>query len=123
MATTTAAIKDSLLGSEKEQGLSYQSKANFDRHARTDDTTGESYMRLDDFVDAIAPVSENYVGCNAFRHQEQKGLTATWRSIKSNANSMLFFSTWPTERNSAELVSRIGWLSKTSWRSQMLSMR
>lgn len=67
MATATAAIKDSLLGSERELGLSFQSKANFERHARTDENTGDRYMGLDDFVDAIAPVSENYVRRNASR--------------------------------------------------------
>ena len=55
------AVKESLLGSEREESLSFQSKASFDLHAKADEQTGEKYMNKDDFVDAIAPTSENYV--------------------------------------------------------------
>ena len=61
MATAKVAIKETLLGTELEPDLSIQSKANFERNARTDDETGESYMTEDDFVNAIAPSTENYV--------------------------------------------------------------
>ncbi|KAL9125316.1 MAG: hypothetical protein Q9217_005462 [Psora testacea] len=60
MATAKSAIKESLLGTELEPDLSLQSKANFERHARTDDVTGEKYMTEYDFVNAIAPSNENY---------------------------------------------------------------
>ena len=61
MTTAKIAIKESLLGSEQEPDLSIQSKANFDRNARTDEVTGEKYMLEEDFVNAIAPSTENYV--------------------------------------------------------------
>ena len=61
MATVKAAVKQSLLGVEKEPDLSLQTKATFDKHARQDEATGESYMIEEDFVNAIAPETENYV--------------------------------------------------------------
>lgn len=61
MATAKIAIKESLLGTTQEPGLSLQSKATFDRHARQDEETKEPFMIEEDFVDAIAPDSENYV--------------------------------------------------------------
>ena len=62
MATATASIKESLLGVEKDPELSTQTKATFDRNARQDEATGELYMKEEDFVNSIAPASENYVG-------------------------------------------------------------
>ncbi len=41
--------------------LSSQSKATFETHSRKDEATGESYMTEEDFVDAIAPIGEDYV--------------------------------------------------------------
>ena len=61
MSTVKASLKESVLGAEKELGLSLQSKATFDKNARQDEATGESYMTEEDFVNAIAPESENYV--------------------------------------------------------------
>lgn len=61
MSTVKASLKESLLGVEKEPDLSLQTKANFDKHARQNESTGESYMTEEDFVNSIAPVSENYV--------------------------------------------------------------
>ncbi|KAL9098472.1 MAG: hypothetical protein Q9163_005871 [Psora crenata] len=60
MTAAKIAIKESLLGAELEPELSTQSKANFERNARTDQITGEKYMTEDDFINAIAPASENY---------------------------------------------------------------
>ena len=64
MSTIKASVKESLLGVEKEPDLSLQTKANFDKHARQDENTGESYMTEEDFVNSIAPASENYVSSN-----------------------------------------------------------
>ncbi len=64
MSTLKASVKESLLGVEKEPDLSLQTKANFDKHARQDESTGEAYMTEEDFVDSIAPASENYVSYN-----------------------------------------------------------
>ena len=61
MATAKVAIKESLLGLETEPDLSLQTRAAFDRNSRADDETGERYMIEEDFVNAIAPSTENYV--------------------------------------------------------------
>lgn len=65
MATAKEAIKESLLGTTSEPELSQQTKATFDRNARQDETTGDYYMTEEDFVNAIAPTSENYVSFRA----------------------------------------------------------
>ena len=61
MATAKIAIKESLLGRETEPDLSLQTRAAFDRNSRSDDETGERYMIEEDFVNAIAPSTENFV--------------------------------------------------------------
>ena len=61
MATAKQAVKETLLGTTREPELSQQTKATFDRNARQDEATGDHYMTEDDFVNAIAPASENYV--------------------------------------------------------------
>lgn len=61
MSTAKIAIKESLIGVEKEPDLSLQNKELFDRNCRKDEVTGEEYMLEDDFVSAIAPPTENYV--------------------------------------------------------------
>ena len=65
MATAKLAVKESLLGTTREPELSQKTKAAFDRNARQDDDTGDFYMTEEDFVDAIAPASENYVSFSA----------------------------------------------------------
>ena len=67
MATAKVAVKETLLGTEIEPNLSVQSRLNFDRNSRTNDATGEEYMTEDDFVNAIAPRTENYVRCRKHR--------------------------------------------------------
>ncbi|MCJ1322773.1 mitochondrial aspartate-glutamate transporter agc1 [Xylographa vitiligo] len=59
MATVKEAVKESLLGTTVEPQLSQQARANFEKHARRDDD-GELFMNEDDFINAIAPESENY---------------------------------------------------------------
>jgi len=61
MAAAKNAIKESLLGTETEPELSGQTKSTFDRNARQDEASEEAYMTEEDFVNAIAPDSENYV--------------------------------------------------------------
>ena len=61
MATAKTAIKESLLGATLEPEISSQSKATFDRNSRQDEETGERYMSEEDFVNAVAPASEDYV--------------------------------------------------------------
>ena len=55
------AVKESLLGTTREPELSRQARATFDRNATQDEATQELYMTEDDFVNAVAPSSENYV--------------------------------------------------------------
>ena len=66
MATAKTAIKESLLGATLEPEISSQSKATFDRNSRQDEETEERYMSEEDFVNAVAPASEDYVGCWIF---------------------------------------------------------
>lgn len=61
MATVTEVVKESLVGITIEPELSQEVRATFDRHAIQDDVTGESYMTEKEFVNAIAPVNEDYV--------------------------------------------------------------
>ena len=61
MATVKMAVKESLLGATLEPEISSQSKATFDRNSRQDEETGEQYMSEEDFVNAVAPASEDYV--------------------------------------------------------------
>lgn len=60
MATVQEAVKESLLGTTVEPLLSDQARATFVKHARKDED-GQQYMTEDDFVNAIAPESEDYV--------------------------------------------------------------
>lgn len=57
------AVKESLLGSElpADVQLSAQSKATFDKNARKDEVSGELFMGEEEFINAIAPVGEDYV--------------------------------------------------------------
>ncbi|MCJ1455959.1 mitochondrial aspartate-glutamate transporter agc1 [Mycoblastus sanguinarius] len=60
MATAKATVKETLLGTTIDREVSVQTKATFDRNARQDEGHGEKYMTEEDFVNAIAPTSENY---------------------------------------------------------------
>ena len=57
------AVKESLLGSDLQSDvqLSAQSKATFDKNARKDEESGELFMGEEEFINAIAPVGEDYV--------------------------------------------------------------
>ena len=61
MATVQAQVKESLLGATHEPELSTQTQQTFDRNAKKDETTGEYYMTEHEFVNAIAPDTEDYV--------------------------------------------------------------
>lgn len=66
MADVTKAVKETLLGSSESQPevqVTAQSKATFEKHSRKDEGEGESYMSEEDFVNAVAPVGEDYVSC------------------------------------------------------------
>ncbi len=55
------AVKESLVGSEESVKLSSQAKARFTSRAVKDTDSGELFMGLDEFVNAIAPPDEDYV--------------------------------------------------------------
>lgn len=61
MATVTEAVKQTFVGTTIESELSQEVRATFDRHSIQDDATGERYMTEQEFVNAIAPVNEDYV--------------------------------------------------------------
>jgi solute carrier family 25 aspartate/glutamate transporter 12/13 len=66
MADLTAVkgkVKETLLGSQEvgDVQLSAQSRATFDKNARKDAETGEQFMTEEEFINAIAPASEDYV--------------------------------------------------------------
>lgn len=61
MATVTEAVKQSFVGTTAEPELSLEVRATFDRHSVQDDATGERYLTEKEFVNAIAPVNEDYV--------------------------------------------------------------
>jgi solute carrier family 25 aspartate/glutamate transporter 12/13 len=60
MATVTEAVKESLLGTEQPAGLSDSARARFLAHAAKAED-GEYYMSREQFIDAIAPIEEDYV--------------------------------------------------------------
>ena len=62
MATAKETIKESLIGTTQVPPLSQEVRANFMKHAKPDEQ-GELYMGSEEFVDAIAPVEEDYVSC------------------------------------------------------------
>lgn len=61
MAAVKESIKESLVGAKEESHFSQEVRATFMRHAKADEQ-GELYMGPDDFIDAIAPADEDYVG-------------------------------------------------------------
>ncbi|KAI0167005.1 mitochondrial carrier [Hypoxylon sp. FL1284] len=62
MSATTVkeVVKESLLGSKETSNLSASHRASFINNAKKDEQTGELVMGPDEFVEAIAPASEDY---------------------------------------------------------------
>ncbi|KAI9656560.1 MAG: mitochondrial aspartate-glutamate transporter agc1 [Bathelium mastoideum] len=60
MATVKTQVTEALLGTTQEPQLSQQSRASFMKHAKRDETRGEYYLGENEFIDAVAPESENY---------------------------------------------------------------
>lgn len=61
MASVKEHVTEALLGSVDEPNISEQAKQTFYRYAVKDDTTGEHYLGKDQFINAVAPPSEDYV--------------------------------------------------------------
>jgi solute carrier family 25 (mitochondrial aspartate/glutamate transporter), member 12/13 len=55
------AVKESLLGTEEQTQLSAQARTQFLLHAKRDKESGDLYMGKEEFVNAIAPPTEDYV--------------------------------------------------------------
>lgn len=55
------AVKETLVGSEEPVQVSAQSKARFNQYAVQDFESGELYMGPTEFINAVAPVDEDYV--------------------------------------------------------------
>lgn len=92
------AVKETLLGAENVPDIKItgQSKDTFEKYAQTDGESGELYMSEEDFVNAVAPVGEDYVS-NSFSESHealQRPLIdgKCLNSTKSNANNMPSFS-------------------------------
>ncbi|OJD12663.1 hypothetical protein AJ78_06785 [Emergomyces pasteurianus Ep9510] len=63
MAGVKESIKDSIVGTlvpESTLPVTARIKSHFQHHARTDSQTGERYMNEEDFINAIAPIHEDY---------------------------------------------------------------
>ena len=63
MATVKEQVGEALLGTTQEPQLSQQTKDIFMKHAVKDEQTGEYYLGENEFIDAVAPESEDYVIC------------------------------------------------------------
>lgn len=61
MASVKESVTEALLGSTEEPKLSEQAKQTFFRYAIKDDASGEPYLGREQFIDAVAPPSEDYV--------------------------------------------------------------
>ena len=66
----TEAVKETLVGTIREPELSSHTKATFNRHAKRDEGSEELYMTEAEFVNAIAPETEDYVSSLALCAQE-----------------------------------------------------
>lgn len=69
MASVKETVKASLVGTSEEPQLSQQIKSNFLQYARKDENNGELCMTEEQFIDAIAPKNQDYVG-NPFDFKE-----------------------------------------------------
>lgn len=71
MDSAKVAAKETLLGTTTDPELSVQTKAIFDRNSRQEDEVGDSYMTEEDFVNAIAPATEDYVSPQCLSQADQ----------------------------------------------------
>ncbi|KAK4223870.1 putative calcium-binding mitochondrial carrier protein Aralar1 [Podospora fimiseda] len=60
VASVKEAVKETLVGSEEPEQISTPTKARFVRYAIKDAETGESYLGPEEFVNAVAPPSEDF---------------------------------------------------------------
>ncbi|KAL6705814.1 mitochondrial aspartate-glutamate transporter agc1 [Coniothyrium glycines] len=60
MASVTEQVGEVLLGTTDEPQLSQLTRAAFMKHAHKDEATGDYFLNQDQFIDAVAPESEDY---------------------------------------------------------------
>src|ERR1700722_372854 len=97
MATVEEQVGEALLGTTQEPQLSQQTKAIFMKHAVKDEQTDEYYLGENEFIDAVAPESEDYViSPDARPRKPFRDQAPPASSTKSNGASMGSSSTWQT---------------------------
>lgn len=75
LTTVKEVVKEALVGTEADVQLSAQSRSIFDKNARKDEETGELFMGEEEFINAVAPPTEDYVSqnlclrCTAYKKQ------------------------------------------------------
>lgn len=73
MATVTDQVTEFIVGASTEPQLSEDNRSTFLKYAHKDED-GESYMSEQEFINAIAPTSEDYVRLfSAARHASSPG--------------------------------------------------
>jgi solute carrier family 25 aspartate/glutamate transporter 12/13 len=60
MATVKAQVEEVLLGTSEEPQMSQVTRQAFFKHAQKDES-GELYLAENEFIEAVAPESEDYV--------------------------------------------------------------
>lgn len=129
MATIKEQVKESLLGTDEEPQLSAQTRHEFMQHAIKDEASGEYFMGEKEFVDAVAPENEDYVGIQTalIQYSAETRLPVLMRlaihSTRSSAASMQSCSTLRTTGGLAALRLPTGAPSTTSSRSPMPNTR
>lgn len=95
--TTTAVketVKTALLGTEEEPQLSTQTRMEFMKHAIKDSATDKFYMNEEQFTNAIAPETEDYVSKYSIRPMRKSGLLThhayAQHKIKRSQYAILF---------------------------------
>jgi len=61
MATVKEQVVESLLGTTAEPQLNKEARASFMKYAQKDEESGDYYLDEQNFIEAIAPASEDYV--------------------------------------------------------------
>ena len=64
LTTVKEVVKEALVGTEADVQLSAQSRSIFEKNARKDEETGELFMGEEEFINAVAPPTEDYVSQN-----------------------------------------------------------
>ncbi|KAI1503587.1 calcium-binding mitochondrial carrier protein Aralar1 [Biscogniauxia marginata] len=92
-STVKEAVKESLLGTKEVSDLSASQRASFVNNAKKDEKTGELYMGVDEFVEAIAPPNKDYSKI----HRDQYGVL--FRVADRKGAGKISFSDWAAYTN------------------------